>query len=132
MKELTIEASIDDLDKVLGFVNEDLERHNCPLDLQCQIDIVVEEIFMNIANYAYKPAKGHVTIFFSAGEEILIKFEDEGKPYNPLERAVPDLDKPLMERKIGGLGIFMVRQLMDEVAYTRVDNKNVLIMTKKI
>ena len=65
MKKLTVKASIDNLDEMLNFVNEDLERHNCPLDLQCQIDTAVEEIFMNIADYAYKPDKGYVTICIS-------------------------------------------------------------------
>ena len=132
MKELMLAASVDNLDEVLDFVNEDLERYNCSPDLQSQIDTAVEEIFMNIANYAYKPANGNVSIRVSTGKEIVIRFEDAGKPYNPLEQAAPDLDKPLMERKIGGLGIFLVRQFMDKVTYTRVDNKNVLIMTKEI
>ena len=132
MKELIVEASVNYLDEVLGFVNEEIERHNCPPELQNEIDIAVEEIFVNIARYAYKPAKGNVTVCIFIGEEIVIRFEDTGKPYNPLEQAAPALDKPLMERKIGGLGIFMVRQLMDEVVYSFVDNKNILIIRKKI
>ncbi|MCL2010473.1 MAG: ATP-binding protein [Synergistaceae bacterium] len=132
MRNVVVKASVDNLDDVLGFVNGYLELHNCQPYLRFQIDTAVEEIFMNIANYAYKPAEGYVTIRISAEEKILIRFEDSGKPYNPLEQASPDLDKPVMARKIGGLGVFMVRQLMDEVAYTRADNKNVLTMTKKI
>ena len=132
MKKLIVEASIDKLDEVLDFVNEDLERHHCPPNSRHQIDIAVEEIFVNITNYAYKPAKGNVTICISTGEETIIRFEDMGKPYNPLEQAAPDLDKPLKERKIGGLGIFLAKQLMDEVVYTHADNKNILIMTKYI
>ena len=131
MKKLTVKASVDKLDEVLNFVNESLERRNCPLDLRRKIDTAVDEIFMNIVRYAYKSAEGYVAIYISTGEEILIKFEDAGEPYNPLEQAVPDFDKPLMERKIGGLGIFMVRQLMDKVVYRRIGNKNVLTMTKK-
>jgi len=132
MKKLTVKASIDNLDEVLDFVNENLERRNCPLALRHQIDTAVDEVFMNIAHYAYKPAEGYVVIYISTEEEILIRFEDTGEPYNPLEQAAPDLGKPLMERKIGGLGIFMIKQLMDKVVYTRAGNKNVLIMTKKI
>ena len=132
MKELIVEASVNNLDAVLNFVNEELGRHNCPQYLQNQIDIAVEEIFMNIARYAYKPANGNVVICICIGEEIVIRFEDTGKPFNPLEQAAPDLDKPLAERKIGGLGIFMVRQLMDKIVYSFVDNKNVLIIRKKI
>ena len=132
MNRLTVKASIDNLNDALDFVNENLERRNCRMVLRHQIDIAVEEIFMNIANYAYKPASGNVAICVSAGKEIVIRFEDAGKPYNPLEQAAPDLDKPLMERKIGGLGVFMARQFMDKIEYSRIGNKNVLIMTKNI
>ena len=132
MKELTVEASIGNLNDALDFVNGELELHNCSPELRNQIDIAMEEIFMNIARYAYKPADGYVRICIFVGEEIVVTFEDTGKPFNPVEQAEPDLNKPVMERKIGGLGIFLVKQLMDKVAYTRVDNKNVLTITKEI
>ena len=132
MKKLTVKASIDNLNEVLNFVNEDLEQHNCPPDLQTQIGIAVEEIFMNIANYAYNPASGNVAICISTGEKAVIRFEDTGKPYTPLAQPAPDLDKPLMEREIGGLGIFLVKQLMDNVAYAHVDNKNILTIEKRL
>ena len=133
MKKMTIEARLDNLDKVLNFVSEELELSKCPRNLWNQIATATEEIFMNVASYAYKPAKGDVAIYvFLTGEEIVIKFEDTGKPFNPLEQTDPDLDKPLMERKIGGLGIYMVKRFMDKITYARVDNKNVLTMTKEI
>ena len=133
MKELIVEARLDNLDEVLDFVNEEIERHNCPPEIQSQIDIAVEEVFMNIAHYAYKPANGDVAICIYAGDEIIIIFEDTGKPFNPLEQTDPDLEKPLKERKIGGLGIFLVRRIMDKVLYRHVDdNKNVLIIRKKL
>ena len=132
MKKLTVEASLKNLDEVIGFINDELERQNCPPELQTQIDLAVEEIFVNIANYAYQPASGSAVVSIAVGEEAVIRFEDAGKPYNPLERPDPDLDKPLMERDIGGLGIFLVKKIMDKVDYRRIDNKNVLVMTKKI
>jgi anti-sigma regulatory factor (Ser/Thr protein kinase) len=132
MKKLIVEACVDNLDKVVDFVNEDLEQHNCPLNLQSEIDIAVEEIFVNIANYAYKPENGNVAICISTKEEFVISFEDTGKPYNPLERADPDFNIPVEERKPGGLGVFIVKQLIDKVTYARVDNKNVLTMAKEI
>ena len=132
MKKLTVEASIHNLDEVLDFVNGELELHNCPQNLRNEINIAVEEIFMNIARYAYEPEIGTAAILISVGEEIAIRFEDTGKHFNPLEQAAPDLDKPLMERQIGGLGVFMVRKLMDDVAYSYVDNKNILIIKKKM
>ena len=132
MKELTIAASIENLDGVIDFVNTELERNGCPLELTNQIDLAVEEIFVNIANYAYTPAVGSVVIRIAIEEGVIIKFEDTGKFFNPLEQPDPDLDKPLMEREIGGLGIFFVKKTMDSMDYMRVDNKNVLTITKKI
>ena len=132
MKKLTVEASLKNLDEVIGFINNELERQNCPPELQTQIDLAVEEIFVNIVNYAYQSASGSVRIGIAVGEEVVIRIEDTGAPYNPLERSDPDLDKPLMERDIGGLGIFLVKKMMDKVDYMRIDNKNVLVMTKKI
>jgi len=129
-KKLEVEANIENLDAVLDFINAELP--NCPLELRNNIDVAVEEIFVNIANYAYKPDKGNVAIYISAKQKISIKFEDKGRAYNPLEQGEPDLDKPLMERKIGGLGIFLVKKLMDDVEYMRTENKNILIITKNL
>jgi anti-sigma regulatory factor (Ser/Thr protein kinase) len=132
VKELTIEANIRSLDKVLNFVNEELERTTFSPELLGDIVLAVEEVFVNIASYAYQPSSGSVTFSIDAGEEAVIRFEDTGKPYNPLDHPAPDVHKPLMEREIGGLGIFIVKSIMDKVDYVRSDNKNVLIMTKKL
>ena len=132
MKELTIAASIENLDEVIDFVNTELERNGCPLELANQIDLAVEEIFVNIANYAYTPAVGSVVIRIAIEEGVIIKFEDTGKFFNPLEHPDPDLDKPLTEREIGGLGILFVKKTMDKIDYKRVSNKNVLTMIKRL
>ena len=133
MKKLKVEACVDNLDDVLDLVNEELDQRNCQSYLRNQIDIAVEEIFVNIARYAYEPANGDAVIcVMIIGEEIVIRFEDTGKPFNPLEQADPNLDKPPREREIGGVGIFMVKRLMDKVVYSYVDNKNVLILRKKL
>ncbi|MCL2242963.1 MAG: SpoIIE family protein phosphatase [Treponema sp.] len=129
-KEISIEAKIDNLDRVLNFINSVLKKHEYPSDLQNEIDIAVEEIFVNIANYAYKPLNGNAFISIFANDKTIIKFEDTGMPYNPLEQSNPDFDKPLTAREIGGLGVFLVKKIMDTVDYARVDNKNVLIITK--
>ena len=132
MKELTVAASIENLDKVIDFVNTELERESCPPALINQIDLAVEEVFVNIVNYAYTPAVGNIVIGVAAGEDVIIRLEDTGKFFNPLEHPDPDLDKPLMEREIGGLGVFFVKKTMDKVDYLRTDNKNVLTMTKRL
>jgi sigma-B regulation protein RsbU (phosphoserine phosphatase) len=136
VKRLEIEASIENLNMALDFINTELEQHGCPEEIQGKIEVAVEEIFVNIANYAYaadgRPGSGDAVIYSTVNDKIVIRFEDTGRPYNPLERPEPDLDKPLMERDIGGLGVFLVKKLMDNVEYTRVDNKNVLVMTKQL
>ena len=132
MKELVVTARIDNLHEVTDFVNAELERHHCPQELQNKIDLAVEEIFVNIANYAYTPSSGWAAVSIDVDEDAVIRFEDVGKFYNPLEHPEPDFDKPLKERKIGGLGVFFVKKMMDKIEYERVDNKNVLVITKKI
>jgi len=131
MKKLIVEANIESLDEAIDFINGELECKNYPPELLVNIDLAVEEIFMNITNHAYQPGSGSVAIAIAVGEETVIRFEDTGKPYNPLEHVDPDLNKPLMEREIGGLGILLVKKIMDEVDYIRIDNKNVLTVTKR-
>jgi len=129
-KKLEVEADVKNLDAVLDFINAELSSY--PAELRNNIDVAVEEIFVNIANYAYKPGNGDVAIYISTKQKISIKFEDKGKEYNLIEQEDPDLDKPLMERKIGGLGVFFVKKLMDEIEYMRIENKNVLVITKNL
>ena len=130
VKELVVEAKLENLEKTIDFINGKLENLKYPHDLQNEIDIAIEEIFMNIANYAYKPQTGEVAIFVSTEDKTLIRFEDSGKPFNPLEQPAPDLEKPLAARDIGGLGIFMTKKIMDNVEYARQDDKNILTITK--
>ena len=132
MRELTIEASPENLNDVTNIVCEELEAVRCPPKLQMQISLAVEEIFINIACYAYSPATGNAVIRISIDDAVVIRFEDTGKPYNPLETPSPDITLPADEREIGGLGVFMVKHLMDEVAYSYENGKNILTVTKKI
>jgi sigma-B regulation protein RsbU (phosphoserine phosphatase) len=129
-KELNVEAKLENFVRVMDFIDSELERFGYPLTLKNEINIAVEEIFINIADYAYEPVSGNVNISISVTDKAIIKFEDTGKPYNPLEQKNPDLEKSPEEREIGGLGIFLVRNLMDTVEYTRFDGRNILVMTK--
>lgn len=131
MKKLVIQADPDNLEALFDFINSALALHHYPADLQTDINLAAAEIFINIASYAYQPDKGDVTLYISVGEEAVIRFEDTGTPYNPLEHPDPDFDAPLTERKIGGLGIYIVKQLMDEVTYSYAQNKNILALTKR-
>ncbi len=135
MKELTIPALPEKLDEVLAFVDEQLEANDCPMKVQMQVDIAVEELFVNIAHYAYNPKVGEATVLVGVGGDplqVTIQFRDGGKPYNPLEKEDPDVSLSAEERSIGGLGILMVKKSMDDIAYEYKDGKNILTIRKKL
>ena len=132
MDELIIEAKTENLESVLNFVAGKLETADCPEKLRTQISIVIEEIFVNIARYAYAPSTGGAAVRVAVGEEeIAVEFEDSGQPYNPLENEAPDIRAGVEERRIGGLGIYMVKNMADATEYRREGNKNILTVRKK-
>lgn len=127
------EARVEDLDRVLAFVDERLEAMDCPLRAQMQIDVAVEELFVNIAHYAYAPGEGDAQITVRAADGMVeIEFRDSGVPYDPLAKADPDVSLSAEERQIGGLGIFMVKKTMDDMVYHYMDGQNVLKIRKKL
>lgn len=133
MRELKVEAKTENLASVQDFISAILEENDCNFKVQTQIEIAVEEIFVNIASYAYAPETGDATI--QAGVEdgmITISFFDSGVPYDPLKKPDPDITLSAEERQIGGLGIFMVKKSMDEMIYEYRDNRNILTIKKKI
>ncbi len=135
MKRLIIEASDKNLDKVLAFVEEQLDALNCPTKVKIQINIAVEELFVNIAHYAYDSAVGTAEVLFSAKSDppaAEITFIDEGKPYDPLAKPDPDVTLSAEERQVGGLGIYMVKKSMDDVWYQYEDGRNILTIQKKL
>ena len=132
MKELIIDAKTENLGKVLEFVDAELSKSECTAKVKTHIAIAVEEVFINISNYAYRPEIGGVIIRITVSEDVSIEFEDKGVPYNPLEKEDPDISVDIDEREIGGLGIFMVKKIMDAVEYRNVDNKNILIIRKTL
>lgn len=135
MKELTIDATVENIETVTEFVNEQLEAFDCPLKAQMQIDIAIDELFGNIAHYAYNPEIGKATVRVEVTEcplSVVITFIDNGVPYDPLAKDDPDTTLSAEEREIGGLGIFMVKKTMDEIAYEYKDGMNILTLVKKI
>ena len=133
MKELTVAASIDNVSAVTEFVDAQLEALDCPMKAQMQIDIAIDELFSNIAFYAYGDGEGEATIRFEeleAPRAVRITFIDSGIPYNPLAAEDPDTTLSAEERKIGGLGVFMVKKSMDELDYEYKDGKNILTIQK--
>ena len=133
MKELTLEAKVQNLQQALDFVDDVLMTMNCPMKLQMQIDVAVEEIFVNVASYAYAPATGPVTIQVEKQADpagVRITFIDKGVPFDPTAKADPDVTLSAEQRKIGGLGIFMVKKSMDKMLYEYKDNQNILHLVK--
>ncbi len=133
--EMVIVAEKDNLHKVLKFVDEHLEKIDCPMKAQMQIDVAVEEIFVNIASYAYNPEVGKATIRVEVNEDpltVYLTFIDDGVAYDPLKKADPDVTLSAEEREIGGLGIFMVKKSMDDIQYEYRDGQNILTLKKKL
>ena len=134
-KDLDIEAVEENLSKVMSFVDENLEAVGCSMKAQMQIDIAVEEIFVNICKYAYHPDKGRAVVRVEVSDDpvqVKITFIDHGKPYDPLLKDDPDVTLSADERQIGGLGIFMVKQTMDAVEYQYKDGSNILTLVKNL
>ena len=135
MKELIIEADGMNLPEVQAFIDEQLEEAGCPMLTQTTIDITVEELFVNIASYAYSDGKGNAAVQVTMREEPLsveITFIDSGVQYNPLAKPDPDTTLSVKECKKGGLGIFMVKNTMDDISYEYKDGKNILTIKKNL
>ena len=135
MRELTVDAIIENIEKVTDFVNEELEKLDCSPKAQIQIDVAIDELFGNIAHYAYNPNVGPATIRVEVVEDpmaVVLTFIDHGIPYDPLAKEDPDIKLSAEERKIGGLGIYMVKKSMDEITYEYKDGQNILRIKKNI
>lgn len=141
MATLTLAATDENLDAVNDFIHTVLPE-NCSLKLQNQIDLAVEEIYINIAHYAYAPGNGAVTISCQLEGDgahesgsaplLTVTFSDSGKPFDPLAKKDPDITLSAEERDIGGLGIFLTKQFMDSVSYRFEQGKNILSFTKTL
>lgn len=151
-KNLKILAVVDNLSQVLESIDTQLEAEGCPPKTKMQIDVAVEELFVNIANYAYSPDIGDADISVEItdtcpipeearkgmspkelkGKWILVTLSDSGTPFDPLQKGDPDVTLPAQERRIGGLGIFMVKKSMDHMYYEYKDGKNHISICKKL
>ena len=135
MKELTLAATVENIETVTVFVNAQLEMLDCPIKAQMQIDIAIDELFGNIAHYAYTPEVGNATVRVEVSDEplaVIITFIDNGIPYDPLAKDDPDITLSAEKREIGGLGIYMVKKSMDEITYEYKDGQNILTIKKNI
>ncbi len=135
MKELTIDATVENIVTVTSFVEEELEALACPMKAQMQIAVAIDELFGNIAHYAYNPDVGPATVRVEVMKSplaVVITFIDNGVQYDPLARQEPDTTLSAEEREIGGLGIYMVKKSMDEITYSYKDGQNILRIKKAI
>lgn len=135
MIKRTFPAKDEFLQDVLGFVEETLESYECPMKTQVAVCVAIEEIFVNIAHYAYGDGEGNADVVIGFDEnsrEVTFRVSDKGIPFNPLDRPDPDITLPAEEREIGGLGILITKKTMDSVTYTNENGENILTMIKKI
>lgn len=131
--EKEFDAVVENLGPVTDYVSEELERLGASPKVLIQVTVALEEIFVNVASYAYPDRKGIVTVGVTERDGYgVISFKDSGIPFNPLEKPDPDITLNAEERGIGGLGIYMVKKSMDSVHYEYKDNQNVFIMEKKL
>ena len=135
MKELTLEATVPNIPLVTDFVDAELEALGCPPKAQIQIDIAIDELFGNIAQYAYDPLTGPATVRVEVEKDplaVIITFIDHGKPYDPLAGKDPDITLSAEDREVGGLGVFLVKKTMDDVSYEYKNGQNILKVRKNM
>ena len=135
MQKLNIEAKVENLSEVIGFLDSRLEELDCPMKVQIQLDVAVEELFVNIAHYAYGSETGMAEILFDHDPQdnaVSITFIDSGVPYDPLAKPDPDVTLSAEEREIGGLGIYMVKKSVTDISYKYEDGHNILTIVKRL
>ena len=133
--ELTLKAIIDNIPAVTEFIDRHLEQIGCSMKAQMQIDVAIDELFSNIARYAYGERTGEATVRFefdSASRMATITFVDSGVPFDPLGRSEPDVTLPAHARAVGGLGILLVKKTMDRMEYRHENGHNILVIGKHI
>ena len=135
MTHKTFPAKTEALSDVLGFVEQMLDSFACPMKLQTALCVAIEEVFVNIAHYAFGEGEGDMTLGIGFDEEsrtITFRMSDQGAPFDPLQRPDPDITLSAEDREIGGLGIFITKKTMDAVTYAYENGENILTMMKKI
>ena len=135
MESKIFPAKTQALTDVLAFVEQILEQNDCSMKLQTAICVAIEEVFVNVAHYAYKGQDGDVRLDITFNKEtrnITFRMADKGVEFDPLKKPEPDITLSAEEREIGGLGIFITKKTMDLVTYAYENGENILTMTKKI
>ena len=133
MPKITLPAAIENIETATDFINGILERADCPMRTRMQLDIALDELMSNVAMYAYAPETGDVTValkILDNPRRAVLTITDKGVPYDPLQKEDPDVTLSADEREIGGLGIFIVKQSMDDMTYAYKDGKNIVTIVK--
>ena len=132
MTERIFPAEIDELAAVIAFLEEELDKAEASPKLVVTLSVALEELFVNVAHYAYPDSKGTAKIEIdTSGDSVVIRLTDSGIPFDPLAKPDPDVTESAEKRKIGGLGIYMVKKSMDSISYQRQDGKNILTISKR-
>lgn len=134
MKSIVVSAKNECVNEVITFVLEQLKEYDCPVTAQMQVELAIEEIFVNISSYAYHPIEGAAEVRCEVLEDplcVIVQFLDGGKPYDPLARGEVDTSKEAILSRAGGLGIHLVKKTMDDVSYAYEDGKNILTILKR-
>ena len=135
MTNQTFPAKTEALADILGFVEETLEGYGCPMKIQMAVCVAIEEVFVNVAHYAYGNGEGDMNLgigFDKENRTVIFRMTDKGVPFDPLKKPDPDITLPAEEREIGGLGIFITKKTMDSVTYAYENGENILTMIKTI
>jgi anti-sigma regulatory factor (Ser/Thr protein kinase) len=135
MVNKTFPAKIESLSDVIGFVEQTLEGLECPMKIQTAVCVAIEEIFVNVAHYAYGGGDGDIIFgigFDADTRNVTFRMTDKGTPFNPLNKPDPDITLAAEDREVGGLGIFITKKTMDTVDYVYENGENILTMIKKI
>lgn len=135
MQTVRLSARLEQLEHVTAFADKVLADTPASKEDRMAVELAMEEAFVNIVTYARLPVDGEVMIsceYDPAGRELRIEFEDQGYPFNPLERAEPDLEAGLTERRVGGLGIYMLKKLMSGTEYEYEEGCNRLKLWRKL
>ena len=132
MEERTFPAKAEAFTDVIQFLESALEISDCPMKLTVPLTVAVEEMFINIAHYAYPGSDGDMKLLIDAKPgEIFIRFTDSGIPFDPTAKPDPDVTLSVEERKIGGLGIYMAKRAVDSMKYEYKNGQNILSLVKK-
>lgn len=133
-KELKIEAKLENIEPALEFINTELEEHGCRVDVMQRIDLALEEMLVNVSQYAYEGKTGDAFVEVSFPEKDMVQLDirDKGVIYDPTKKEDPDVSIPLKQRKKGGLGIYMTKMVMDEMYYEYKDGFNHTILRKNL